>query len=273
MTIQPQDRDFLISFLKTRSGIALTADKDYLLESRLLPIARVHGFNDLAGLVNKLKASPPPALITEVVEAMTTNESLFFRDAKPFEQLREVVLPRLRDSANTRKKLRIWSAACSTGQEPYSVAMTLMEESAKHPGWAYEINGTDLAQKVIDKASAGKFTQFEVQRGLSIQMLVKYFDAQTDTSWQVKPMLRNMVTFKPQNLLQDFTPLGSFDFILCRNVLIYFDEATKADILTRMAKRLSPGGVLMLGGTESVLDKAVPLDTLEGLRGVYTARG
>ena len=241
------DLDFIIRLLQKRSGLALTADKEYLLESRLLPIARAHGYADTTALIGTLKGYPPEALVTEVIEAMTTNESSFFRDIKPFDHLRQVVLPKLRENAGARRTLRIWSAACSNGQEPYTIAMTLLEDAVKNPGWKYDIVATDLASKVVEKAQQGVYSQFEAQRGMPIQLLLKYFTANPDTSWQVKDQLKSMVQFRTQNLLEDFTLLGKFDLIFCRNVLIYFDEPTKSTTIDRLNKSILPNGFLFLG--------------------------
>lgn len=262
------DFDFLCDFIKRRSGLALTREKEYLLEGRLLPLARQHGATDLSGLVALLRGSTGEPLKTEIVEAMTTNESLFFRDGKPFEYLRSHLLPELRAGAGGRRSLRFWSAACSTGQEPYSLAITLRDDPGG-AGWTHEIMATDLARKVIDKAENGIYTQFEAQRGLSIQLLVKHFDPQPDTTWKIKPDLRAMVQFRAQNLLEDFSALGKFDVILCRNVLIYFDEPTKVDIIRRMMRQLNPGGALLLGGTEGIMDNSLPLTAIADCRGAY----
>ena len=264
------DLDFIIRLLQKRSGLALTADKEYLLESRLLPIARAHGYADTTALIGTLKGYPPEALVTEVIEAMTTNESSFFRDIKPFDHLRQVVLPKLRENAGARRTLRIWSAACSNGQEPYTIAMTLLEDAVKNPGWKYDIVATDLASKVVEKAQQGVYSQFEAQRGMPIQLLLKYFTANPDTSWQVKDQLKSMVQFRTQNLLEDFTLLGKFDLIFCRNVLIYFDEPTKSTTIDRLNKSILPNGFLFLGSTESIFEKhAEQLVQPEGLRGIY----
>lgn len=271
--MRPDEFDFLSALLKQKSGLALSNDKMYLLESRLLPIARARGLSDLSALVALMKSRPLPDLQTEVIEAMTTNESLFFRDGKPFEQLKATLLPDLRKRAESRKSIRIWSAACSTGQEPYSICMTLLDDAAAPKDWRYEIVATDLAQKVLDKAKNGIYSQFEAQRGLSIQLLVKHFNPQPDTSWQIKEHIRSMVTFRMQNLLEDFGALGRFDIILCRNVLIYFDDATKSAIIGRMAKILQPGGMLMLGSTEAILDRGSPLQPVPECRGVYQLAG
>jgi chemotaxis protein methyltransferase CheR len=232
---------YLCELLKKRSGLALTADKEYLIESRLLPVARTHNCNSVSALILLIRTAVDPVLLNEVIEAMTTNESLFFRDTKPFEYLRKTLLPAYKAQAG-KSVLRIWSAACSTGQEPYSIAMCLQEESAKMPGWKYEIVATDLASKVIEKSKEAVYSQFEVQRGLPIQMLVKYFTQLPDASWQIKEPLRAMVAYRVQNLLEDFSTLGRFDIVFCRNVLIYFDEPTKAVVVERLAKVLGQGG-------------------------------
>ncbi len=221
--MQANEFKFLCDLLKKHSGLALTPDKEYLLESRLQPIARSHGLHGMSALVAALQGAPNPKLLTEVIEAMTTNESLFFRDNKPFDQMKKTLFPALREQAKLLKSLRIWSAAASTGQEPYSVAITLLEEAAS-AGWRHEIIGTDIAQKVIDRAKAGIYSQFEVQRGLPIKVLMKYFKQLPDTTWQIKDDLRAMVDFRTHNLLESFTSLGVFHLILCRNVLIYFNE-------------------------------------------------
>lgn len=260
---------YLSQLLKKRSGLSLTEDKEYLIETRLLPIARDNDCTTISELVAKLKANPPEELLNKITEAMTTNESLFFRDTRPFQFLREVLLPEYKKMTG-KNTLRIWSSACSTGQEPYSIAMCLLEEAAKMQGWSYEILATDLAGKVVDKAEFGLFSQFEIQRGLPIQMLMKYFSQLEGTSsWQIKDNVRSMVTFRVQNLLDNLTPLGKFDMIFCRNVLIYFDEATRAGVIERLAGLLNQGGYLFLGGTETVIDKSQRFLDAEQCRGVY----
>lgn len=268
--MKPEDFDFIAKMIKQRSGLALTQDKIYLLESRLQPVARSHGLNDLDALISALRMRQDATMIAEVVEAMTTNESSFFRDTKPFDQLRNVVVPMLPSICGGRKHVRIWSSACSTGQEAYSVAMCLQEEAHKLPGWGFEIVGTDIAHKVLERARDAVYTQFEVQRGLPIQMLVKYFTQLKgeDNRWQVNEKTRAMAQFKYQNLLEDFSILGRFDIIYCRNVLIYFDEATKSLVLDKLCNSLNPNGVLYLGASETILgltDKLKPMDNERGL--------
>jgi chemotaxis protein methyltransferase CheR len=268
-SLRPEDAQYLIDLFKKRSGLLLTLEKTYLLESRLLPIARHHNLHDLGGLVAHLRGHPGDALLVELTEAMTTNESSFFRDSKPFDQLRDIVLPIVREKAGARKQLRIWSAACSTGQEPYTVAITLLEDAVKNPGWTFDIVGTDLAQKVVDRAKQGIYSQFEVQRGMPIQLLVKYFKPQPDTNWLAGDQIKSMVQYRVQNLLESFASLGKFDIIFCRNVLIYFDEPTKTQVIEKLCDQLQPGGVLFLGSTESILPGNKRLKQIEGTRGIY----
>ncbi len=263
----PQDYDFLRKLLKERSGLDLSADKQYLVESRLLPLARRAGLAGIGDLVAKMKTGSA-SLVSDVVEAMTTNETFFFRDKVPFDHLREVALPSLLKARAGRKSLRIWSAACSTGQEPYSIAMCLKEAGAALAGWRVEIVATDLSQEVLEKSKAGLYSQFEVQRGLPIQMLVKYF-SQTGELWQLNGEIRGMVSHRQLNLLQDFAHLGTFDVIFCRNVLIYFDQDTKANIFERMSKLMEPDGMLMLGAAESVVGITDAFRPYPDRRGLY----
>jgi chemotaxis protein methyltransferase CheR len=225
--VTPLDYEYLRKVLKERSGLDLSVDKQYLVESRLVPLARRLGLAGIPELVQKMKGSAADAPIVEVVEAMTTNETFFFRDKIPFDHMRETILPALLQARAHRRTLRIWSAASSTGQEPYSIAMLLKEAGAALAGWRTEIVATDLSQSVLEKSKAGMFSQFEVQRGLPIQMLVKYF-TQVGELWQLNADIRGMVQHRQLNLLQDFSQLGMFDVIFCRNVLIYFDQDTKA---------------------------------------------
>jgi chemotaxis protein methyltransferase CheR len=263
----PLDYDFLRKLLKERSGLDLSADKQYLVESRLMPLARKAGLAGIPELVQKMKSGAEP-LTVDVVEAMTTNETFFFRDKIPFDHLRDSILPMLLASRAARKTIRIWSAACSTGQEPYSIAMCLKEKGAVLQGWRIEIVGTDLSQEVLEKSKAGIYSQFEVQRGLPIQLLVKYF-TQNGELWQISPEIRGMVQHKQLNLLQDFSHLGKFDVIFCRNVLIYFDQPTKTNIFERMSRIIEPDGMLMLGAAESVVGITDVFRPYPDKRGLY----
>ena len=263
----PESFAFLAGLVKQRSGIVLTADKGYMLDSRLGPMLRREGIAGMDALARRLRAPGAAALAAEVVEALTTNESSFFRDGKPFEHLRKL-LPTLAATRPAGHVIRIWSAACSSGQEAYSVAMTVAELDAALSGRRVEILGTDLSREMLDRAQEAIFTQFEVQRGLPVQMLVKHFQ-QDGTRWRVKPELRAMARFQPFNLLDDPRGLGRFDIIFCRNVLIYFDAPTKSRVLAAVAALLPPDGVVYLGGAETVLGLTERLVPAPGERGVY----
>ena len=264
----PQDYDYLRKLLKERSGLVLSADKQYLVESRLLPIARKASVSGLGELVAKLKDRAAEPLIVEVVEAMTTNESFFFRDKIPFDHFRDTIMPTLIAARAKEKRIRIWCAAASTGQEPYSLAILTKEMAAKVAGWRIEIIGTDISTEVLEKAKAGVYSQFEVQRGLPIQLLVKYFVQNGDT-WQISPEIRAMVQYKMLNLLPDFSHLGRFDIVFCRNVLIYFDQDTKVDVLARLAKVMAPDGYLLLGAAETVVGLTDIFRPVPDQRGLY----
>ncbi len=263
----PSDYEYLRKLLKERSGLDLSADKQYLVESRLMPLARKAGLGGIPELAQKMRGGAT-ALTSEVVEAMTTNETFFFRDKIPFDHLKETVLPALIKARAARRSIRIWCAASSTGQEPYSIAMCLKEMGAALSGWRTEIVATDLSLGVLEKSKAGLFSQFEVQRGLPIQLLVKYFTQQGEL-WRLNADIRAMVQHKQLNLLQDFSHLGAFDVIFCRNVLIYFDQDTKAHIFERIAKILEADGVLALGAAESVVGISDAFKPYPDRRGLY----
>jgi chemotaxis protein methyltransferase CheR len=266
--VTPQDFDYLRKLLCERSGLVLSAEKQYLAESRLLPVARKYGLSTLAELVGKLKTTTAATLTVEVVEAMTTNETFFFRDKIPFEHFRATVLPALIAARAREKRIRIWCAAASTGQEPYSLAMTLKGMGAALAGFRVEILATDLAGDVLERAKAGIYSQFEVQRGLPIQLLVKFF-CQVGEAWQIAPEIRAMVQFRPLNLLNDFSPLGTFDLVFCRNVLIYFAQDTKIGVLNRIARQMPADGYLALGAAETVIGLTDSFKPMADKRGLY----
>lgn len=270
--MQAADFQFLSALIKERSGIALSSDKTYLLENRLGPLAAQRRLNDIAGLVAQMKSARDEQLIRDVVEAMTTNESLFFRDGKPFELLRTVILPRIVGARPKERPLRIWSAACSSGQEAYSIAITLLEEEALLAGRPVEIVATDIATSMLIKAKAGVYSQFEVQRGLPIRLLLKYF-TQKGTNWEIAPKLRSMVSFRQHNMLGECAGLGRFDIVFCRNVLIYFDEPTKKGVIERIAQVLAPDGVLLLGAVETIIGLSTRLEIVPGAAGIYRPVG
>jgi chemotaxis protein methyltransferase CheR len=266
--VTPLDYDFLRKCLKRRSGLVLSADKQYLVESRLLPVARKAGLGSLGGLVTALKCGNAEAVMTTVVEAMMTNETFFFRDKLPFENFRSTVLPALTAARRSSRTIRIWCAAASTGQEPYSLAMLLKEMQRDIAGWRIDVIATDLSNEVLEKARQGIYSQFEVQRGLPIQMLIKYF-TQIGDMWQIAPDIRSMVKYQQLNLLSDFSRLGTFDLIFCRNVLIYFDRETKINLLNRLARVIAGDGYLVLGAAETVVGLADSFKVVTDVRGLY----
>ncbi|RDV03229.1 CheR family methyltransferase [Undibacter mobilis] len=271
--MSPGDFDFLRRYLHERSGLVLNAEKQYLAESRLMPLVRKHGLASLGELVNRVRLMPSSPLAIETVEAMTTNETFFFRDKVPFEHFRDTMLPNLLAARDRDRRLRIWCAAGSTGQEPYSLAMAIREMAASDKGAAlngfrFDILATDLSGDVLERARAGTYSQFEVQRGLPITLLLKYF-TQTGDVWQVSPELRAMVQFRTLNLLNDFTPLGKFDIVFCRNVLIYFDQPTKTQVLNRLVKQIAEDGYLVLGAAETVVGLTDVFKPVPDKRGLY----
>jgi chemotaxis protein methyltransferase CheR len=266
--VTPLDYDYLRKLLRERSGLVLSADKQYLVESRLLPVVRKAALAGLTDLVQRLKGPNAEQFATEVVEAMTTNESFFFRDRLPFEHFCDTIVPALIDRRAAQRRIRIWCAASSTGQEPYSLAMCLKEMGSLTAGWRIEIIATDLSNEVLEKAKAGIYSQFEVQRGLPIQLLVKYF-SQVGDAWQIAPDIRAMVQYRPLNLLGDFAHLGTFDVVFCRNVLIYFDQETKIGVLDRIARITDRDGYLVLGAAETVIGLTDSFKPVHDRRGLY----
>jgi chemotaxis protein methyltransferase CheR len=265
--VTPPDYEYLRKLLRDQSGLDLSADKQYLIESRLLPLSRKAGLPGISELVQKMKGGSA-SITAQVVEAMTTNETFFFRDKTPFDHFRASIMPEILAARAGRKSIRIWCAAGSTGQEPYSLAMCLKEMGATLAGWRTEIIATDLSQDVLEKSKAGIYSQFEVQRGLPIQMLVKYFK-QNGELWQINADIRAMVQHRQLNLLHDFSQLGTFDVIFCRNVLIYFDQDTKINIFNRLAKITEADGFLVLGAAETVVGLTDVFRPYPERRGLY----
>ena len=263
------DFDIYKDLLKQRSGLVLTQDKSYLLDSRLGPVAKKWGYGNIDALTGALRGVPPKDLINDIVEAKTTNETSFFRDIRPFDTFKEHVLPYFMKNPGMRgKRLKIWCAASSSGQEPYSLAMLLNEEKAKMPGWSFEITATDISHEILGLAREGLYSQFEVQRGLPIQYLMKYFTQKGD-KWQMNNDIRGMINFKYFNLLESMSMLGSFDVVFCRNVLIYFDQPTKKDVLERMSRQMVQDSFLFLGGAETVLGITDAFKAVPNTRGLY----
>lgn len=262
------DYDHFCLLVRQRSGLVLTAEKAYLVSSRLAPVARAEGLGTVKELLAMLRAGVSEALLQQCVDAMATHESYFFRDAAPFEQLATAVLPPLIAARQAQKSLRIWCAACSSGQEPYSVAMILKEMGHRLAGWKLEILATDMSEAILRKAAAGLYNDFEVKRGLSPERQARWFKQEAD-GWRVSPTLQEMVRFRPHNLLQGSTGLGVFDVIFCRNVLIYFDIDTKRRILDQVRRAMAIDASLLLGSAETVLGVSDAVEPVPGLRGLY----
>jgi chemotaxis protein methyltransferase CheR len=265
--MKPTDFEFVAAMVRERSGLVLSADKTYLVESRLAPIARRDGFPSIDELVSAIRVRRDGKLVDSVVDAMTTNETFFFRDKTPFDIFEQTILPELvaRKRGGT---IRVWCAAASTGQEPYSLAMVADAMGARMGGCKLEILGTDISERCLEKAKAGIYTQFEVQRGLPVQMLLKHFKKDGD-AWKIDDRLKANIRFRPMNLLDDFRGLGRFDVIFCRNVLIYFDAQTKKRVLERMAMQVEGPGYLLLGAAETVLGVTDTFKPIAGQRGLY----
>jgi chemotaxis protein methyltransferase CheR len=246
--------EYVRSLVRRESAIVLDDSKKYLVSSRLLPLAKEHGFDSVAALVSRLQASPQGTLHTLVVEAIATTETSFFRDIHPFTALRDEILPKLlREQRNTGGTLNIWSAACSSGQEAYTVAMILRDRFAAMPGWSFQLLASDISRQMVERAQRGVYTQVEVNRGLPAPYLIRFFD-QRDGQWHLKDDVKNMCRFFHQNLAQAWTAIPPVDIVMLRNVLIYFDVETRREVLRRVRGLLRPGGYLLLGSAETTLN-------------------
>jgi chemotaxis protein methyltransferase CheR len=250
MTLTRDDFEYLRGVLHRQSAIALDADKEYLAQSRLQTLARREGIGSVTELMTRLRLDPGHSLLGKVVEAMTTNETSFFRDIRPFEALREALIPELIRRRAGRRCLRIWCAACSSGQEPYSVAMVLREHFPELLSWKVEILASDLSTEMVDRARAGRYSQLEVNRGVPAALLLRYFRRE-GLHWQIDDTIRGMVEFRAINLVRPWPPMPAFDVVFMRNVLIYFDPESKKQVLNRVAEALAPDGFLILGGAET----------------------
>lgn len=253
MTIAQGDFDFIRRLVHDGAAIVLEPGKEYLAESRLVPVARAEGFAGIAELVAKLQADPRSLLHRKVIEAMTTNETTFFRDVHPFEALRQHVLPELIATRESTRELTIWCGASSSGQEPYTIAMVLRHHFPVLATWKVRLVATDIARSMLERTREGLYSQLEVNRGLPAPMLVKWF-LKEGTHWRVKPELRAMVETVELNLAESWPSLPMFDVVFMRNVLIYFDVPTKQGILQRVRRQLRPDGWLFLGGAETTLN-------------------
>jgi chemotaxis protein methyltransferase CheR len=267
-TLQPEAISWVCATVRSRSAIELDVSKSYLIEARLAPVAKQNGFADIDELIQAVKAKRKVGLEAQLVEAMTTNETSFFRDLHPFETLRKTLFPEIRARNAARKTLNIWSAACSTGQEIYSVAMHLQEHFPELPSWKVQLVGTDLSDEVLAKAKAAKFSQIEVNRGLPAALLVKNFQRQ-GMQWELRPEIRNMATFTKLNLIERWPVLPAMDIVFLRNVLIYFAPDVKRMILEKVRKVMAPQGVLFLGAAETTMGLDNCLERIQTDNSVY----
>jgi chemotaxis protein methyltransferase CheR len=272
VSLTAADCEYVYRLVRQRAGIVLDADKAYLVETRLAPLARQGGFESIQGMLTHSQASPHAALRDKLVEALTTNETSFYRDVRPFDALREVVLPDLLRKRAAARRLEVWCAAASTGQEPYTLAMLLREHFPELAGWDVRLTATDISTDVLARARAGCYSQVEVNRGLPAPLLAKYF-SRVGANWKLADDIRRMVDFRPLNLIERWPDLGRPDLVLIRNVLIYFDVPTKKDILARARRILRPDGYLMLGGGETTLNLDDGFERVDYERaGVYRLR-
>lgn len=266
-----QSFDYLAALVQKESAIVIEKTKTYLFESRLMPIARAHNLPDLDQLVDALKRPGATALVDSVIDAMTTNETSFFRDLHPFNAMRTHLIPELIEKRSKERVLNIWSNACSSGQEVYSIAMLLKEYFPELAGWRVRLTATDLSKQILDKAKSGMFTQTEINRGLPMPMVLKHFK-RNGVNWQISDEIRNMVDFRVLNLVQPWTPtLPKMDIVFLRNVLIYFSVDTKKEILRKVHGVLRKDGVLLLGGAETTMNLGVPFErrVIEKATGYY----
>ncbi len=264
--VDPKSYVYLRELVMNELGIVLDAGKEYLIASRLSPLARKAGLPGLDGLVAALRTGTKFDLKRSVLDAMTTNETTFLRDVTPFEVLQQAVLPRLIEARRARRKLRIWYAASSYGQEPYSVSMLLHDNFPELMGWQLEQIGTDICRNALERARAGRYSQLEVNRGLPARLLVKHFKKE-GADWQISDSIRKMVTFEELNLINAWPPRGVFDIVFIRNVLIYFDQNTKRRIIGKVHDLLAPDGYMFLGAAETTLNLDERFTRLEGGRG------
>lgn len=244
---------FVCTLVRQHSAIELDAAKAYLIESRLAPVARKHGFASTSDLVSGLRASPKPDLKALVVEAMTTNETSFYRDTHPFEALKQTIFPELLRTRSAQRSLNIWSAACSTGQEAYSIAMLIRDHFPEICNWKLTITGTDLSDEVLEKARLGRYSQIEMNRGLPASLLAKHFQ-RDGLNWQLSQQIRGMATFSKLNLIERWPAMPVMDIVFLRNVLIYFSPATKKAILEKVRANMAPHSVLFLGAAETTMN-------------------
>ncbi|MEX0830037.1 MAG: protein-glutamate O-methyltransferase CheR [Nitrospirales bacterium] len=251
--LSPNDLDYIRALVRTHSAIVLEPEKAYLVESRLEPLAKSEGLASVTDLARKLRPAPFGVLHNQVVEAMTTNETSFFRDLTPFQALRDQLLPKIIDRKGTSKRLNMWCGASSSGQEVYSVLFTILEHFPELMNWELQFIATDISEAMLAKCREGKYSQLEVHRGLSSSLLSKYF-TKNGVEWQVLEDLRRRIRFQRMNLAGPWLPFPTMDIVFLRNVMIYFDMGTKKNILQNIRKILDPQGYLFLGGSETTLN-------------------
>jgi chemotaxis protein methyltransferase CheR len=265
--MSPDDVETVRQLVHARAGVVLDASKTYPIETRLAPVARREGFDSLDALIQAIREHRDDRLIWAAAEAMVSGESSFFRDQAPFDAFRDEILPNL-TAARRDRPVRVWSAACATGQEPYSLAMIIDDERAKLRGARIDLFGSDISERALERAQNGVFNQFEVQRGLPIRLLVRHFE-KTDEMWTLTARIRQMVRWRRINLLADLRALGQFDVIFCRNVVSTFDAATQRRVLEQLARALPDDGWLVLGLDETVVGVTEALRPAQGRRGLY----
>ena len=269
MEVSGSSRRILASLLETRTGQQLAVNRNWRIDTALAPIMREHRFDNLDQLVTKLVTGSSPALTEQVIEALLNNETFFFRDKLPFDLLMGGPLKRIEAAKAAERKIAIWSVGCSTGQEAYSIAMTFAEQEVRWRGWTIEIVGTDISRSAIARAREGKYSQFEVQRGLPVMQMVRWFNEQGAGEWQIAQKLRDAVRFEVRNIVERPPEPKQFDMILCRNVLLYFAPDMRRLAFSRMADALAPHGALMLGAAETVIGQTDRFVSDPENRGLY----
>jgi len=253
LVVSAADYGFLAGLLRERCALVLEPGKEYLIKSRLTPLAQRHGLEAIGHLLERLREPASSGLVTEVVEAMVTTETSFFRDIHPFETLKKTVLPKLIDVRRDQRQLNIWCAASSSGQEPYSIAILLKEYFPELASWRINLSATDISQEMLTRSRTGRYSQIEVNRGLPTPLLLKWF-RQEGGSWELDEQIRGMVSFTPLNLAQPWPAMPRWDLVFLRNVMIYFDNSVKKEILGRVSRVLCKDGYLLLGGAETPLN-------------------
>lgn len=269
MEISASSRQILAGLLESRTGQQIGIGRRWRVDAALAPIARDGGFTDIEELVKRIASGQAPALAEKVLEALLNNETYFYRDKLPFDLLFAEPLKRIEAARATERRLSIWSVGCSTGQELYSIAMALAEQGRRWRGWTIDLVGTDISRSAVERARAGRYSQFEVQRGLPVLQMVRWFEEEGAGQWRIAEPIRNMVRFENRGIADRPPMPGKFDIILCRNVLLYFAEAMKRLAYTRLADAIRPDGALMLGAGETVIGQTDRFVSDPESRGLY----